>query len=84
MVKYPNQSKYQKVKDLVDLRYSHHPKQMISLYRDPLDDTFYTRSIRLLQNKEKSENLTSLLQRRIDNPNLYYVSPADFNMKAHK
>jgi serine/threonine protein kinase len=54
------------------------------MFRDPLDDTFYTRSIRLLQNKEKSDNLATLLQRRIDHPNLYYVSPADFNLKTHK
>ena len=84
MVDESESKKYQKVKDLIDKRYSQNPQQLITLFRDPLDDTFYTRSMRLLQSKEKSDNLALFLQRRIDHPNLYYVGPVDYSLKTHK
>ena len=60
---------YEPIKTFQDIRFG-----KVRLYRNPADDTYFTRTERIFQSEDKANTMTSLLQRRLENPNLYYVS----------
>lgn len=40
--------KFQKVKEIFDERYCHKPNERVALFLDSLDESIYTRSVRIL------------------------------------
>lgn len=69
----------QLIKSINDVRYA-----KVNLYRNPKDDTYYVRLKKLFQSLHKAEKLKRLLDRRISNPNLYYVSITTYSLKEVK